>query len=134
MPTIEQIVANLPNGFHDARLLRLAIDYVTGQVVMGLDVVVNDERKPEYREGTLRVTGVRCLVVDPPGANASSSSSQPSRIDTGSGQPTTSVIDLPSVPPGYFLQWFFVNDWNAFIRVVAKDADFRWADINPPGP
>jgi hypothetical protein len=97
---------------------------------MALDVVVNDERKLEYREGILHLTGVHFLVVDPPGANAALNSSRASMIDTGSGQPSTSTIDLPSVPSGHFLQWFFVNDWNAFIRIVAKDADFRWASVN----
>lgn len=134
MATIEELEATLPNGLHDARLLQLTIDYATRQVVMALDVVVNDERKPEYREGSLHLTGVHFLVIDPPGTNATLSSSRPSMIETGAGQPSTSVIDLPSAPPGYFLQWFFVYDWNAFIRVVAKDAYFRWSSINAIPP
>lgn len=133
MATIDDLESSLPNGFHDALLLRLAIDYSVGEVLMALDVVINDAREPEYREGLLRMTGVHFAVVDAPGANATLNSSRPSRIDTGSGHPSTSVINLPSVPAGHFLQWFFVSDRNAFIRVAAKDATFTWADaINPP--
>ena len=134
MATIDDSEAALPNGLHDARLLRLTVDYTTSHVAMALDVLINDLRTPKYREGILDLTGVHCLVVDPPDASAALSSSRPSRIDTGSGQPNTSVIDLPSVPPGHFLQWFFVTDWNAFIRVMAKSADFRWAFDNAPRP
>ena len=95
--------------------------------MLGLDVMVNDERKPKYREGILRIMGIDFLVIDPPGPNAMLGLSRPSRIDTGSGQPSTSIIPLPTAPSSCFLQWFFVNDWNAFIRLAAQEAEFRWA-------
>ena len=47
MPTIEQLERNLPNGFHDARLRRLTIDYSTAHAAIALDVLVNDEREPD---------------------------------------------------------------------------------------
>jgi hypothetical protein len=135
MATIEHLESILPNGFHDALLLRLSVDYRIGEAVMGIEVVVNDERTPEYREGLLRMSGVHFLVVDAPGPNAILNSPRRSRIDAGSGHPSRSTIDLPSLPPGHFLHWFFVNDWNAFIRVAAKDATFTWAhEINPHSP
>jgi hypothetical protein len=128
MATIEQLDANLPNGLHDAHLLGVEIDYEARQVVMHLDVLVNSERKPEYRRGTLTIIGVEFLAIDPPGPNAVLSSSKPSRIDAGSGQPSTAAINLPGLPPDCFLHWFFVNEWNGFIRVAAKDATWRWLD------
>jgi hypothetical protein len=131
MATIEQIESSLPNGFHDALLLRLSIDYRIGEAVIGIDVVVNDERIPEYREGLLRISGVHFLVVDAPGPVILNSPRQ-SRIDAGPGHPSRSTINLPSVPSGHFLHWFFVNDWNAFIRVAARDATFEWVDEISP--
>jgi len=127
MRTIEELELTLPNGFHDARLLRLDIDYCARQATITLDVVVNEERKPEFRSGVLRITGVLFLVLDPPGPGSTLASSKPSRIDTGQGQPNTSPLTLPPVPSGHFLQWFFVVDWNSFIRVCAEDASFEWS-------
>ena len=47
MATIEELETTLPNGLHDTRLLRLTIDYGSRQVVMGPDLLVNDERRPD---------------------------------------------------------------------------------------
>ena len=131
MPTIEELELTLPNGFHDARLLRLDIDYRARQATITLDVVVNEEGKPVFRSGVLRITGVVFLVLDPPAPGSTLDSSKPSQIDTGQGQPNTSPLTLPPVPPGHFLEWFFVVDWNSFIRVCAEDASFEWSEYVP---
>jgi hypothetical protein len=130
--TITQLEANLPNGFHDAHLLGIEVDYEARRAVMHVDVLTNAEEEPKYRGGTLTIIGLHFLVIDPPGPNAVLNSPKPSRIDTGSGQPSTAVISLPSLPPGCFLHWFFVDAWNAFIRVAARDAEWRWADGGSP--
>jgi hypothetical protein len=45
---------------------------------------------------------------------------KPLWIDAGPGQPSKSVVQLPELPPDWFLHWFFVNEWNGFIRVAAR--------------
>lgn len=42
--------------------------------------------------------------------------------------PSTSFIDMRSLPDGCFLHWFFVKEWNALLRVAARNAAWRWTD------
>ena len=45
----------------------------------------------------------------------------PPTIDAGDGEPATSPLALPPVPPDAFLSWIFVHQQNTFLRVVARD-------------
>ena len=129
MQAIEAIEANLPNGFHDALLRELHVDYVAHRAVFALDVLTStpeSERDQEYRRGELTILDALFIIVDPPGMHCSLKRTSPSRIDCGSGQPSTAPIELPTIPAGYFLHWFFIDDLNAFVRVAARSATFNW--------
>jgi hypothetical protein len=132
MPTLEQLERDLPNGFHDTKLCHLEVNYERGEVVMTMDVDASDPdatKKPQYRRGQLQINGMAFFSMDVPD---SVSDAKPLWIDAGPGQPSKSVVVLPEVPPDCFLHWFFVNEWNGFIRVAARDAAFKWAD-HPAG-
>jgi hypothetical protein len=132
MPTIEQIELDLPDGFHDAKLCKLDVDYERGEAVMTIRAEVSNHHvtaETEYRRGELRIRGVRFLSMDVP-----RSISEPRLLwlDAGSGQPSTSPVELPPLPSNCFLHWFFVNEWNGFIRLAASNAQFRWVDGGSP--
>ena len=129
MSDIETIEANLPNGFHDAKLLEVTMKCDRGEVVMTIDADLSDPDASEsgeraYRRGELHVSGLAFLSMDVPRVLFEP---KPLRISSGSGQPSTSPVMLPSIPDGCFLHWFFVNEWNGFIRVAARSAEFRWS-------
>jgi hypothetical protein len=129
MQTLDAIESQLPNGLHDAQLRELRVDYASRRAILVLNVLTStpeSEGQPEYRQGELRIDGLFFLVLDPPGPGATLDSSRPLRIDGGPGQPSTATVKLPDIPPGYFLHWFFVDEWNAFIRVAARSAAFEW--------
>ncbi len=128
MTTLEEIELALPNGFHDARLCKLGVDYEHCTITMTLDIEVSDPDEyagPKYRRGELVIRRVAFVSVDAPRATLEPKSLW---IDAGAGQPSTSPIELPELPSECFVHWFFVNDWNGFIRVAAHDAELHWAE------
>jgi len=130
--TIEDIEMNLPNGLHDARLIKLDIDYVEREARFHLRVNVtgieSQDEPEEYRWGSLTLSGLLFCVIEPP------DSRYPYRNSSGlwitSSEPVTSedvLAKLPCpLPDGAFIHYLFVNDWNAFIYIAALDAHFEW--------
>ena len=54
------------------------------------------------------------------------------RIDAGEGPANDEVKSrLPQVPDGCFLRWLFVNNWNRFIHICGRRADFTWLEPQP---
>jgi hypothetical protein len=130
MTSIEQLERDLPNGFHDAELCGVKVDYERGEVVMTIDADVSDAEasisgEPEYRRCELIIKGLAFLSMDVP---RSISEPKPLWLTSGAGQPSTSPIELPPLPPECFVHWFFVSEWSGFIRVAARETEFRWAN------
>ncbi len=125
--TLDELAASLPSGLHDAKLLSLAIDYPRQRMTLDLRIDVGDPDAPDAaaREARRPVricfTGLVLCVVDPPDSRYPFDRAGPLTIDAGDGEPSTSPLVLPPVPPGAFLSWIFVYEWNAFLRVVARD-------------
>src|SRR5690242_1987239 len=73
--SLEEIDESLPNGFHDAQLVGLEIDYLHKIAVFKTNVLIGLPDEPvelrdRYRLGTLRFPGVSFVVVDPPAATS----------------------------------------------------------------
>ena len=118
----------LPNGFHDAILRRLSVDYEARVLRLEIELWIGDmnkERCEIYRPGRVTVTGLGFLVIDNP-RSGDGPISGALTIDGGAGQPATSVIALPPLPSGAFLYWLFVNEWNGFIRFAGQSAELEW--------
>ena len=67
--TFDQLDNELPNGFHDAELHALTIDYLNRSAVlrMAFDFGNPDGLKREdYRIAELRISGLVFCVIDPP--------------------------------------------------------------------
>jgi hypothetical protein len=72
--SLEEIDESLPNGFHDAELVGLEIDYVHQFAVFKTNVLLGLPDEPveisdRHRLRTLRFSGVSFIVVDPPAAD-----------------------------------------------------------------
>jgi hypothetical protein len=131
MPTLAEIESELPNGFHDAELCGLSIDYQRGAATININVDVSDpdvSSDPEYRPIEVVVQGIAFLAIDAPHSASVARTSRSLSIDGGEGQPSTSPVELPPLPRGTFLWWFFVSELNGFIRLAATNATFRWTD------
>ena len=132
--TLDELAATLPNGFHDAYLKALAIDYVAREARLLLDIWIgspraaNEDQREAYREGEVVLTGIVFFVCEPPDARYLHQSEVGLRIDTGAitacaNPPSTT---LPNVPDGDFVNWIYVTELNAFMYVAARDAQLIW--------
>jgi hypothetical protein len=132
--TIAKIEATLTNGFHDAFLERLSLDYMRCEARLDVSVWTGDldahseELREARRKGVLTVTGLLYCVMDPPDARSFRQEAEGLWIaDSGSVDNAGLSAKLPHpLPEGAFAHYFFINDWNAFIILVAKDAHFDW--------
>ena len=132
---LDQISQILPNGFHDAQLCKLVLDYERREALIKLDVWIGEassdsqEDRDAYRAGELCLLGLVYAVLEPPTSEPSAGDEPALWID--GGQYTDGVkVQRPDVtlPEGGFAYWFFVSNWNSFIHVAATDARFRWND------
>ncbi len=123
--TLDDIALELPNGFHDALLRTLTIDYVSHRATLALRVWVGDAHaateaeREAYRPATLTVSGLAWCIVESP---------EPVTDGTGDGLwidagPVSNLKDkpaLPTVPDGAFAWWIFVRQWNAFMYIAGR--------------
>ncbi len=131
----EELDNKLPNGFHDAKLHDLKIDYLRGTVVlrMALDFGnPNGPKQTDYRIGELRVSGLSFCSIDAPDpgynylphGSALNISGDMAKVDT-----FPELEELSgTLPPGVSCYRFFVNEWNSFIYIAAKDAQIFWIE------
>lgn len=129
--TLEEIADSLPNGFHDARIYSISINYVRREVSIDLEIWVAESQEDSevYRGAELKLLDFLFCVIEPPDAAYPYHHGKALWVDAGSGQdarrsPATELPD--SLPKGAFVHWFFVNDWNAFIHVAAMNARISW--------
>jgi hypothetical protein len=137
--TFEELDKELPNGFHDAKLHDLRIDYVGGSAIlrMGLDFGSYDRsNSPDYRIGELRVSGLHFCSIDPPSDDhpyvphgfALNVAGYPTTLDTF---PALEGLSR-TFPDGVMCFQFYVHEWNSFINIAAKDVQISWTDEGTP--
>jgi hypothetical protein len=125
--TLEEIENTLPNGFHDARINKINLDYAKRVATFYLEIWVADseeETRENYRAAKLTLSGLLFCVIEAPDPKYPYHEEKALWVDAGSSKlGDLSLTQLPEpLPSGAFTHWFFVNDWNAFIHVAATDA------------
>lgn len=126
---IFEIAQNLPNGFHDAELTSLSIDYIdrtaTLNVALWLGALEDQAQRETYRSAVMRLSGVTYCVMDRPDPEYPFAASGSLRIDLADADPSMAIARAPEVP---FRLW--VAQWNGFIHLCATEADLEW--LSPP--
>ena len=129
--TLTDVDRLLPNGFHDAYLLRFAADYVKATLSLDLDLWVGspDAKTPAERErrkpGRIRISGLAWCVIAPPDVIVRPNP-RGFRIDAGPVSDLETPPKLPAPPPGVFSWWFFVQNWNTSLYVAGREASIDW--------
>jgi len=131
---IDELEADLPNGFHDSRLRTFSSNPAQKRAEFVLDVWVGDLQSAEesareiHRPARLELLGLAYLVVDDPDPRYARSELTRVQIDA------CGADDDPErsrqVPPGGFAGRFYVTDWNAFIHFAALEARLTWLETN----
>ena len=138
--TLEELDYKFPNGFHDAGIISIELDYVAGTAILRLSLHVGfrDDPEPErekYQEANLNLSGFCFCSIDPPDPNYPflpkgkpiSVGGDPAKADHLQSLPALSA----KLPQGSWCYRYFVHNWNAFIYIAAKQAELTWIGTKP---
>lgn len=131
---INNIALSLPNGFHDAVLRSIMVDYDQACAAFTLSIwvgTIEGERRQgtvDYREGVLCLDKLRFFAVDSTDFLLRNKKNKEILIDGGTYNdlPNQQQVLLPVVAQTKSFYWFFVSAFNSFIYVDALDATFQY--------
>jgi hypothetical protein len=138
--TLEELDHSLPNGFHDAQLFALELNYAAGSAKLHLNLLVGWPEDPEpnreaYQEAMLTITGLYfCSIGAPQSSYPFLPNGSPISLSGDPAKPDhlPSLLDLvEKCPTGTWSYRFFVDDWNAFIYIGGRDAKVAWIGEKP---
>ncbi len=129
-----EIENSLPNGFHDAYLESVNVDYVSRRALMKLRLCTGDpdarteKEREAYEEADLELLDLVYLVIEGPDPRTKYVETKGLWVDGGEAKPGAAPgvpVPVEQLPSGAFAYWFFVRDWNSFIHVAARDARLK---------
>ena len=133
--TFEELEERLPNGFHDAEIRTISLDFVSRSIVVGMNLHVGkpDDHDPErYRPGTLRVVVLYLFFLEPPhpdyhfipNGRPINATGKPVKV----GQDAAVDRLLAVLPPNSTSYLFFLDDWNSCLHLAGASVKFSWDD------
>lgn len=138
--TFEELDQALPNGFHDAKIQKLVVDYVQRSATMTMHLWIgtpHSANRDEYRQATLAISGVCYYSTEPPDPKypflRGSSITVAGYPEDAEKFPALNGL-LAAMPKGVTCYRFFVHEWNSFIHIAAKDIQFEWDENTALGP
>ncbi len=133
--TFEEIDQKLPNGFHDAKIRTVKVDFVGRSIVIDMNLWVGslDGPDPERRRsGTLKVASAYLFFIEPPDPTYNfvpdGSPLNVSGDSVTAGQSTVLDHLLPVLPRNATLYRFFLEEWNSFVYLAGADVEFSWEE------
>ncbi len=129
------VEAALPWGLHDAILESIEIDWLSARATLTVRVMIT-ERQDSDRRGKIAVSGLVFCAIDPPEIDSARHYEPvpPDGLWIGAGEGAANEeakSRLPKVPDGCFLHWLFVHNWNRFIHICGRTANFTWLEPQP---
>lgn len=123
----------LPNGFHDAVLQAIDIDYASRcarfrlRLLTGSPEAATESGRESRSSAVLTLRNVLYLVIEPPRQQLSEAGKE-LWIDAGPAGAESAAAPAPgqSLPPHAFAYWIFVHEWNSFIHFAATNAELTW--------
>jgi hypothetical protein len=136
--TLVELEETLPNGFHDAELISLSVDYRTRVAKLELDIWTGDLHSKDtvvreaYRLAELVISGVAFFFLDPPDFRygyAKDTTTIHGFEWAGKTEVPQKIEDLvKSLPAGTFYNNAFIHCWNAFLHIAGTHAELRFKD------
>jgi len=95
-----EILAQLPNGMHDASISQMRVEFGRGTVTLDMEFWVGDldaedeAQREAYRLGKLVLTGVVAMLLEPPVYRYSRTSATfcSARLSVGAAMPSSAVM------------------------------------------
>jgi len=136
--TFEELDALYPNGFSDAYVQKLTLDYQNRNIEVQLSLRGNPPESPncgEYQRAILVLRDFYYFVIEPPDAEHLWYPERPIQVngypDDGNQFPLLEHLK-PHLSSDAFCCRFYVHDWNAFIHVAARNAQFSLVKSESP--
>jgi hypothetical protein len=138
--TIDEIGKSLPNGFHDAYILAISLDYVNESATFRFQIDLSSfvkgvEVDIPSRVGELKLTGLLYCVIEPPSGYSFTKEYIPSDdklwivSDSSDFSKLKNCPTFPDpLPDGSFRHWFWSSSHNNIVYVAAMNASFDWID------
>lgn len=131
--TFKEIEEKLPNGFHDARIRSIDMDFVRRCLSLRMDLLVGqpDSQNPDgYRPGTLSVRSASLFFLEPPDPTYSFvPDGSAVNVDGDAISPgQNGAVDrlLPVLPDDASVYRFFLEEWNSFLYVGGASVELSW--------
>jgi hypothetical protein len=128
--TPQELADTLPNGFHDAQVSRVELNYAEAEAKIHLilwtsgDYVTGVSNSEEYCSAILILTGLQYFVIAPPKYGRYYDEC----LNIDMGDDAEPPLDSKLLAPGAFQNWFFVSEWNSLLQVSATGATLTWTD------
>src|SRR5271168_873683 len=133
--TFEQLDRNYPNGFDDAEMTTLSVDYGSGTATLHLNLRGNSPDIPDsqrYAREVLTLLGLYYFAIVPPDLDHLFSPTQSKVVFYGMPEDSEQFPLYerlkPALPEDAFCCRFYIHNWNSFIHIAAKDAQFSWLE------
>jgi hypothetical protein len=131
--TLEELENSLPNGLHDAEVNKITIDYEHRRATVDLAVWVGNmddppHRREAYKAAQVQIPGLLFVVMEAPDPRYPFGDSTQLTIDGCDMRKNLRTELLNSLPPDAFVRSLWVNEWNGFIHIAARNAEISWAN------
>lgn len=125
--TFPELARTLPNGLHDADLLDIEVSFERGVAALAvrLDVGTNDEDNVQLREATVRLVGIRAIVIEGPNHQWEAADSLDISNVVTSAENYPAYASYSHEVQKLFLS-LFVGQWNSYIHIAAESAEIEW--------
>jgi hypothetical protein len=121
--TFSQIEAGLPNGFHDAKILGISVDYLARTLQLTMRILIGtpgEANEEDYGPAELKVKGLHLFSVElPDPAYPFWTGGRPLNV---SGDDDRSALAV-KLPEDVSYCRFFVEEWNSFIHIAATSVE-----------
>ena len=128
--TFEEIEMTLPNGFHDAKIVRITLDYLAGTILMTMELLIDTSGdRVKYDRAEVKGNKLYLCSIEPPDPKYPFKPHGKALRVSGDPEPRESVIFgniLGELPEGIAIYRFFVDSWNSFIHIAASDLEISW--------
>ena len=131
---LDDLAAELPNGFHDARLRTFSSDPAERRAEFILDVWLGDlhdaatAERERRRPARLELLGLAYLLLGDTDPRYPVTNQAPVQIEACTADDNAELAR--QVPAGGFAGRFFVTEWDAYIHFAALEARLTWLGVN----
>jgi len=125
--TFEEVEAQAPNGFHDAKIDSLSVDYKVGVLTLSMKVLAGTPGMPDeedYCAAELRVNRLLFCAIESPDPRYPFVPNGDSLDVSGAAGLDDLAVNADLVarlPADVSLYRFFVEQWNSFICIAGPD-------------